>query len=123
MKDIIVRISAALILSFGALSYAQDNPPAQQPPGQRERQRTQEEGTTATIRGCLTKGSQAQEYVVADERSGQKVSFAGSDKLDSFVNQTVELTGQIVERDGEKAFQPQAIKSVASTCKTTTPDN
>jgi hypothetical protein len=119
MKNVLGRLSATLILSVGALSYAQENPPTQQPPAQRERQRSQDEGTPATIRGCLTKGSQAQEYVVADQKSGEKVSFAGSAKLDSYVNQTVELTGQIVERGGEKAFQPQAIKSVASTCKTT----
>jgi hypothetical protein len=119
MKNVLGRISAALILSVGALSYAQDDPPARQPPAQQERQRSQDEGTPATLRGCLTKGSEAQEYVVADEKSGEKVSFGGSAKLDSYVNQTVELTGQIIERGGEKAFLPQAIKSVASTCKTT----
>src|SRR5262245_51409148 len=104
MKNILVRISATLVLSLGGLSCAQDNPTTQQPPAQREGQRNQDEGTPVTVRGCLTKGSQAQEYVVADERSGEKVSFAGSAKLDSYVNQTVEITGQIVERGGEKVF-------------------
>lgn len=118
MKNVLPRLCATFLLSIGALSYAQDNPRAQQPPAERERQRNQDEGTPATVRGCLTKGSQAQEYVVADERSGQKVSFAGSAKLDSYVNQTVEVTGQIVDRGGEKAFQPQSIKAVAASCKT-----
>ena len=117
MKKILVCLSATLLMSVGALSYAQDNPPAQPSPGQQDRQRSQDNGTPATIRGCLLKGSTAQEYVVADEKSGEKVSFAGSAKLDNYVNQTVEVTGQVVERDGGKAFQPQAIKSVAATCK------
>jgi hypothetical protein len=115
MKNTIASTCAMLLLSVGAATYAQDNPQAQQPPpAQRERQA---EAMPATIKGCLTKGSQAQEYVVADDKSGEKVSFAGSSKLDTYLNQTVELTGQIVERGGERAFQPQAIKSVASTCK------
>jgi hypothetical protein len=104
-------MSVTLLFSVGALTYAQDNPPARQPPP------AAREGTPATIRGCLTKGTQAQEYVVADEKSGEKVSFGGPSKLDNYVNQTVEVTGQTVERGGEKAFQPEAIKSVASTCK------
>jgi hypothetical protein len=72
-----------------------------------------------TLKGCLTKGSQAQEYVVADEKSGEKLAFAGSSKLDSYVNQTVEISGKVVDRGGDKAFQPQSIKSIASSCNAT----
>jgi hypothetical protein len=117
MKNVFVRMSAVIALSIGTLTYAQDPPAQQQQPAERQRQRSQDEGTPTMIRGCLTKGSQAQEYVVADEKSGEKVAFGGPAKLDSYVNQTVEVTGQMTDRGGEKAFQPQAIKSVAATCK------
>ena len=77
MNNVQVRLIASsfLLLGVGAVSYAQD-PPAQQPRPQQERERSQEEGTPAKLRGCLTKGSQAQQYVIADEESGEKIPFA-----------------------------------------------
>jgi hypothetical protein len=72
-----------------------------------------------TLKGCLTKGSQSQQYVVADERSGEKIAFAGSAKLDNYVNQTVEVSGKVVDRGGDKTFQPQSIKAIASSCNAT----
>ncbi|WP_321471309.1 hypothetical protein [uncultured Paludibaculum sp.] len=112
MKNILLFTSAFLLLSVGVVSYAQE---PQSPPAQPQDQKS--EGTPATLKGCLTKGSEAQMYSVADEASGQKVMFSGSAKLDNYVNQTVELTGAIVERGGEKAFQPRTIKTVAASCK------
>lgn len=117
MKKALTCLYGTLLLSASAVAYGQDSPPAQQPPPAAREEPSQPESTPATIKGCLTKGSQANEYVVADEASGEKVSFAGPAKLDSYVDQTVEVTGQIVNRGGEKAFRPQGIKSVASSCK------
>ena len=102
------------MLSIGAVGYAQQErqqPPAQQ---QEERQR-QTESNPVTLTGCLTKGTQPEEYVLVD-KSGEKLTFGGSSKLDNYVNQTVELRGQVVESGGQKAFQPQAIKSISSSC-------
>jgi len=113
MKTALTCTIASLLLSVGTLGYAQ------QPPPQQEQRPRDEGGTPVTLKGCLTKGSQAQEYVVADEKSGEKLAFAGSAKLDSYVNQTVELSGKVVDRGGEKTFQPQSIKSVASSCNAT----
>jgi hypothetical protein len=100
-------------LSVGTLAYAQQSPAPQESP------KPQDEGAMLTLKGCLTKGSQAQQYVVADERSGEKISFAGSSKLDSYVNQTVEISGKVVDRGGDKTFQPQSVKSVSSSCSAT----
>ena len=113
MKKALTFTIASLLLSVGTLGYAQQNP------AQQESQRPQDEGAQLTLKGCLTKGSQSQQYVVADDRSGEKVAFAGSSKLDSYVNQTVEISGRVVDRGGDKTFQPQSIKSISSSCNAT----
>jgi hypothetical protein len=114
MNKTLCLTTTALLLSIGAVGYAQQE--RQQPPAQQQEQRQrQAESTPVTFTGCLTKGTQAEEYVLVD-KSGEKLTFAGSSKLDSYVNQTVELRGQVIERGGEKAFQPQSIKSISSSC-------
>jgi hypothetical protein len=97
----------------GTLGYAQ------QSPAQQESQRPQDEAAQLTLKGCLTKGSQSQQYVVADQRSGEKIAFAAPSKLDTYVNQTVEVSGRVVDRGGDKTFQPQSVKSISSSCNTT----
>src|SRR4051812_14264352 len=113
MKKALTCTIASLLLSVGTLGYAQ------QGPAQQESQRPQDDGAQVTLKGCLTKGSQSQQYVVADERSGDKIAFAGSSKLDNYVNQTVEIAGRVVDRGGDKTFQPQSVKSVSSSCNAT----
>lgn len=112
MKKILLFTSMILTLSMGAVGYAQE-PPARSPQPQHE----QSTSAPATLKGCLTKGSQAKTYSLADEATGQMVTFAGSAKLDNYLNQTVELTGDMVERGGEKSFMPQTVKTVAASCK------
>ncbi len=110
-------IASVIVLSAGVLSYAQQTPSDKQPPAaQQERDRSQDEGTPVTLRGCLSKGDQAQQYIIADETSGEKVSFGGPAKLDAYVNQTVEIQGQVVERAGSKVFRAQSVKSVSDSC-------
>ncbi len=110
-------IASVIVLSAGVLSYAQQPPSEKQAPAaQQERDRSQDEGTPVTLRGCLSKGDQAQQYTIADETSGEKVSFGGPAKLDSYVNQTVEIQGQMVERSGSKVFKPESLKSVSDSC-------
>jgi len=107
MRKALLSALAPLLLSIGAVSYAQE-PPSQKP---------QQDSSAVTVKGCLTKGPEAQQYIVTEDASGEKVMFGGSAKLDEYVNQTVELTGRIVERGGQSAFQPQSIKTVSSSCK------
>jgi hypothetical protein len=113
MKKSLSCTIASLLLSVGTLSYAQ------QSPAQQESQRPQDEAAQLTLKGCLTKGSQSQQYVVADQRSGEKIAFAAPSKLDTYVNQTVEVSGRVVDRGGDKTFQPQSVKSISSSCNTT----
>ena len=101
----------------GSVAYAQQEPPPQAPPAQQNAQPAEDSGSPMVLKGCLKKGTQAQEYVVADDDSGKQTSFAGPAKLDGYVNQTVEISGRVVERGGEKTFQAQALKPVASSCK------
>jgi hypothetical protein len=113
MKKALTCTIASLLLSVGTLGYAQ------QSPAQQDSQRPQDGGAQVTLKGCLTKGSQSQQYVVADQSSGDKIAFAGPSKLDSYVNQTVEVSGKVVDRGGDKTFQPQSVKSVSSSCNGT----
>jgi hypothetical protein len=70
--------------------------------------------------GCLTKGTAADEYVILDQESGQKVAFIGSSKLEKYLNQTVRLTGKIVALPGgERAFQPETVDLVSPSCQAT----
>ena len=87
MKKSLTCTIASLLLSVGTLGYAQ------QSPAQQESQRPQDEAAQLTLKGWLTKGSQSQQYVVADQRSGEKIAFAAPSKLDTYVNQTVEVSG------------------------------
>lgn len=112
MKKTLMGAFASILLSASAVSYAQEQPAQKEPQG---------DASAAQVRGCLTKGSEPQQYVVTDDKSGKKVAFGASSKLDSYVNQTVELTGRVVDRGGEKSFQPEAIKSVSSSCSKEAP--
>jgi len=103
-------VTFSVLIAVGS-AFAQT--PTQQPaPSQQQRD---DQGVTVT--GCLTKGSAANQYVIADSKSGEKFTFEGPDKLDTYVNQTVQLTGKMMDRGGEKSFQPQAVKSISASCE------
>jgi hypothetical protein len=88
--------------------YAQQNPPPP-PPDQQQ--------ADTTVTGCLTKGENAGQYMVTESKSGHKFTFSGSQRLDSYLNHTVELTGKMMTSGDEKAFQPQTIKTVSNSCE------
>jgi hypothetical protein len=94
---------------LGSAAYAQ-NPPL--PPQTQDQHETG--GTTIT--GCLTKGANPGEYVITDSKSGEKTTFAGPDRLESYLNHTVQLTGKMMSTNDGKTFQPQSIKTVSNTC-------
>ena len=93
-----------------AAVYAQ-NPPQQPPPTAQD-----QDSQAVTVTGCLYKGQAAGEYVITDSKSGEKMSFPGPDRLDTYVNHTVQLTGKMMNRAGEKTFQPQSIRTLSDTC-------
>jgi hypothetical protein len=122
-RTLIPTIASFLLLSTGAVGYAQESPPQQQPsPHQQLRPQDQQDpsadqGKPVTLKGCLTKGELEKQYIVADEASGKRISFTGwSTNLAGYVNQTVEVKGQIVEQGATRAFEAESVKSVASSC-------
>ena len=97
-----------LTMFLGAAAYAQQTPPPPQ---------DQQDTQSTTVTGCLTKGTNTGEYAIKDSKTGQTLTFAGPDRLDSYVNHTVQLTGKMMASGNEKSFQPQSIKTVSNTCE------
>ena len=125
MKRTLIASIAALFLVVASPGYAQDNSGRRQQgeqgrqgqEGQQGQQERNREGSMVTIRGCLAKGSQPQTYMVTDDTSGQNVTFAGPARLDDYINQTVEVTGQYRDEGGQRTFMPQAMRAVSNSCK------
>jgi hypothetical protein len=113
MKKILLPSIVSTLLALGIAS-------AQTPRQQAPQQQQKDDSAGAqdvTLTGCLSKGASTGEYVLADKTSGNKVNFAASEKIEPYVNQTVELTGRVMDRGGEKVFQPQSVKRVAPSCE------
>jgi len=96
-------------LFLGTAAYAQN--PQQTPQTQQD---PSDQSTTVT--GCLAKGTNAGEYAIKDSKTGETYTFAGPERLESYVGHTVQLTGKMMARGGEKSFQPQSIKTVSDSC-------
>jgi hypothetical protein len=112
-KTLLTSIFSALIV-LSTSAYAQEQPPPKkQPPPSQQKEGG---GDPVTVTGCLKKGSSQGDYVIDDKKSGDKIKFTASSKLDAYVNQTVELTGTMSSQGGEKMFQPETVKSVAASC-------
>jgi hypothetical protein len=79
---------------------------------------TASQGSTVSITGCLTKATTPNQYEITDQESHQKVMFPGPSQLEQFVNQTVRLTGKMVQSgNGNRQFQPNSISTISSSCK------
>jgi hypothetical protein len=100
---------ALCIVSLGS-AVAQQRPATPQ-------QQQEADAQAVTLQGCLTKGSSDGQFVISDSKSGQKITFNGSPRLATYLNHTVELTGKMMDQNGERTFQATAIKSLASTCQ------
>jgi hypothetical protein len=96
---------------FGSLAYGQD-PSQPTPPPQK-----QSDAPKVSVTGCLTKGAAGNEYLVTDQKTGEKLPFAGPVQLDKYLNQTVRLTGTMAAQGQDKVFKPEAINQVAPTCE------
>jgi hypothetical protein len=116
MRLFFVPVVLSLFLGLGIAAIAQDDPSQDRP--RQQQQQPSDEGNKVSFTGCLTKDSQPEQYVVTDQSSGEKISFRGSDKLENYVNQTVRVSGKVVDRGGEKAFQPETLDVVSTSCGT-----
>ena len=96
----------SVLMLAGTTMFAQ-----QQPPTPNENGRQME-----TLTGCLTKSATEGEYVLSD-KNGEKYTFRGPQRLDSYVNHTVQMSGTMMSQNGEKRFQPQSVKTVSDTCQ------
>jgi len=97
----------------------QPGAPGQPPmPGQPSAgaQSEQAQGEATNLTGCLTKAGSGQ-YSIVDDKTQKHVTFAAPDKIEPYVNQTVELSGETVTRGASTAFVPQSVKRVAATCQ------
>lgn len=99
----------------------QPQTPGQPPmPGQRPTTGAQQnepaQGEATNLTGCLTKAGSGQ-YSIVDDKTQKHVTFAAPDKIEPYVNQTVELTGETVTRGTASSFVPQSVKRVSASCQ------
>jgi hypothetical protein len=87
------------------------------PPSARPQQNEPAQGEATNLTGCLTKAGSGQ-YAIVDDKTQRRVTFAAPDKIEPYLNQTVELSGETVTRGASTAFVPQSVKKVAATCQT-----
>ncbi|HWB98799.1 MAG TPA: hypothetical protein VG672_18950 [Bryobacteraceae bacterium] len=110
----VLPAAAVLLAGAGLAQNAGQERPSSPPPSQ------QRSDSPKSVTGCLTKAGGANQYAVADSKSGEKVTFTGPETLDKYVKQTVKINGRIVTtQNGEKAFQPESLQQVAATCEGT----
>src|SRR5690242_14662114 len=106
--------SSAVLIAFlavGTLAYGQEGQGA--PPAQKQ----QSDTPKVSVTGCLVKGETANNYLITDQKSGDKVPFAGPAQLDKYVNQTVTLTGSMVSQGSDRVFKPESINPVSPSCE------
>jgi hypothetical protein len=119
MKKFIHSAMFTVFIGMGIAAFAQ-NPNQRTPPSQQDQSEPNEQagGQPMTITGCLMKGDTPDQYAITDNKSGEKISFAAPDQLQKFLNQTVQLTGSVMNRGGQRTFQPQSVKAVSPSCET-----
>lgn len=118
MKQFVRRIHwcvlPAAVAMFAGLGLAQNAGQEKPSPPPAQEQRSD---TPKSVTGCLSKGTGTNQYVVADQKSGEKITFNGPETLDKYVKQTVKVNGRVTTgQNGEKAFQPESLQQVATTC-------
>ena len=121
MKKLSRSAMFTVFLGMGIVAFAQTPRPRATPPAQQEDPSApapQAGGESMTVTGCLMKGTGAGEYAITDSKSGEKIAFAAPDQLQKYVNQTVQLTGTVMTRNGDKAFRPESVKAVSPSCQT-----
>jgi hypothetical protein len=119
MKKISRSAMFTVFLGLGIAAFAQA-PSKKAPPSQQQGQDEQNQqagGEQTTLTGCLMKDATSNQYAITDSKSGESFSFAAPDQLQKYVNQTVQLTGTVMNRGGQKAFRPESVKAVSASCQ------
>ena len=114
MKKLFLPLTFSVVIGLGSVALAQ-NPSQRTPPPQQQEE--QGNGQSVTFVGCLAKSTTPDQYVITENKSGQKVTFGGPNQLEKYVNQTVQLTGTMMSKGGEKSFQPESLKPVSPSCE------
>jgi hypothetical protein len=118
MKKLNRFATLSVFLGMGIAAFGQ-TPNQRTPPSQQQAEPNEQAGgQPMTIIGCLMKGDTPAQYAITDNKSGEKISFAAPDQLQKFLNQTVQLTGSVMNRGGQRSFQPQSVKAVSPSCET-----
>jgi len=131
MRSVLIATFTAC-LGLGSMVWAQapgqppptpgqPSTPGQPPmPGQQPsagpQQSEQAQGEATNLTGCLTKAGSGQ-YSIVDDKTQKHVTFAAPDKIEPYVNQTVELSGETVTRGAATSFVPQSVKRVSASCQ------
>lgn len=124
MKKLSLSATLTVFLGLGIAALAQV-PGRRTPPSQQNEQQPQSDpapqagGQSLTVTGCLMQGAGSGEYAITDTKSGEKFSFAAPDQLQKYLNQTVQLTGTVMSRGGDKAFRPESVKAISPSCERT----
>jgi hypothetical protein len=121
MKKLIHPAMFTVFFGLGIACFAQNpgqrTPPSQSPQSEQTEPNDPSGGQPMTLTGCLMKGAQPDQYAITDQKSGEKVSFAAPDQLQKYLNQTVQLTGTVMSKGGQKSFQAQSLKSISPSCE------
>jgi hypothetical protein len=113
MNRLFHRIIVFTFVSISIAVCAQAPGQETTPPRQSEHNQDQK----VRLTGCLTKGAEANQYVITDQISRDKVTFEAPAQFDRFVNTIVRVTGHIVTRNNqERVFQPQTLAPLSSSC-------
>ena len=103
VRNLAATMAVLALFAFSLPSFAQDQ--------SQDRDRTTP--AQASITGCLTKGDVADQWVIIDNQSGEKVVVTGAD-FDKHANHTVKVTGT-PSQDG--TFTVAKIEHVANSCQ------
>ena len=116
MKKSFFSAIFSVLLGVGVVAFAQQ--PQRPAPPQQERDREQQgQAQKITVTGCLAKATQANQYMITDKDSHDKYTFPGPAQLDTYVNQTVKLVGNMeTSNTGEKMFRPESLSPVSPSC-------
>lgn len=81
--------------------------------------------TDQIVTGCLDKGNVAGEYVLTDEKSGNKItviSSASADLTPHAAKHKVKLTGTVERAGGRSVFKADNVEHIAATCSSPAKD-
>lgn len=110
-------IATAALLPIGTIVYAQGRP-SQQPMGQETRQtgRYGKSSKTNTLTGCLTQGTSGDFFRLKTKGSQGEVLVQGSSDLAEYVNQMVQLKGNMSQENGRSVFKVTKFKRIGRSC-------